>query len=100
MWHMGEQAGILRKRESPASLSETVLRLLLFAGHPSERLKWRQQSIRQEWPATRSPRSTKPLREYIQIPVCCQLSTRFPTEARIVNNSRRIFGRHEMLQMW
>ena len=23
-----------------------------------------------------------------------------PTEERIVNNSRKIFGRHEMLRMW
>src|SRR4029450_1932290 len=100
MWHMGGQAGILRKRESLPSSSETVLRLLLFVGHPSERLKWRRQLIRQEWPVTRSTRSTKPLREYIQIPVCCQLSIRFPTEGGIVNNPREIFGRHGMLQMW
>jgi hypothetical protein len=96
----GGQAGILRKRESLPSSSETVLRLLLFVGHPSERLKWRRQLIRQEWPVTRSTRSTKPLPEYIQIPVCCHLSIRFPTVACIVNNSRKIFGMHEMQQMW
>jgi hypothetical protein len=93
MWHTEGQVEILRIRASLPSSSETVPRLRLFAGRPSGRLKWRRQLIRQEWPITRSTRSTKPLREFIQIPVCCQSSTRFPTGARIVNNSRKIFGR-------
>src|SRR4051812_42432086 len=100
MWHMGAQAGISRKREKPAIIERKGTKVAFVCrtsvGTP-------EMAATVDTPGVaryRSTRFTKLLSEYIQILVCCQSSIRFPTEARIVNNSRKIFGRHEMLQMW